>query len=157
MAGEGDQVNNEVNQQEFRFTDLEFADATHQTIYAYYQRQILNNKTLHTKFLTKSKTELNNTLKKTRNDTLLKVIQMEKEYIISQSQAKVDKIVDNNKEFSTFVASVAFEDPQIQGFESHLDKENRDALDFRISNTITCSSHQSWGRHQQQSSLCQWS
>ena len=92
MAGEGDQVDNEVNQ-EFRFTDLEFADATHTTNYAYYQRQIQNNKTLHTKFLTKSKTKLTNTLKKTRTDTLLKMIQIEKEYIVSQSLAKVDKIV----------------------------------------------------------------
>ena len=132
MAGEGDQVNDEVNQQEFRFTDLEFADATHQTNYAYYQRQILNNKTLHTKFLTKSKTELTNTLKRTRTDTLLKVIQMEKEYIVSQSLAKVDKIVENNREFSTFVTGVAFEDQQIQGFKSHLDKENRDALEKHI-------------------------
>ena len=64
MADEGDDVSNEVNQQEFRFTDLEFADATHQNSYAYYQRQIQNNKTLHTKFITKSKTELSNTLKK---------------------------------------------------------------------------------------------
>ena len=64
MAGESEEVLNDDNQQEFRFADLEFADPTHQTNYAYYQRQITNNKTLHTKFLTKSKMELNNTLKK---------------------------------------------------------------------------------------------
>ena len=122
MAGEGDdQVDNEVNKK-FRFSDLEFADATHTTNYAYYQRQIQNNKTLHSKFLKKSKADLNNTLKKPHNDTLLKVIQMEKQYIISQSSAKVDKFVECNKDFSTFVNSVAFEDIQIQGFESHLDK-----------------------------------
>ena len=64
MAGEGDELNNDADQQEFRFTSLEFADATNQANYAHNQRQILNNKTLHTKFLTKSKTELTNTLKR---------------------------------------------------------------------------------------------
>ena len=55
MAGESDEINNDTDQ-EFRFTSLEFADATNQANYAHYQRQILNNKMLHTRFLTKSKT-----------------------------------------------------------------------------------------------------
>ena len=116
MAGEsGDDINNDTDQ-EFRFASLEFADVNNQANYAHYQCQILNNKTLHTCFLTKSKTELTNTLKKTRTDTLLKMIQIEKEYIVSQSLAKVDKIVENNREFSTFVTGVVFDDHQIQGF-----------------------------------------
>ena len=121
MAGESDDINNDTDQQEFRFASLEFADANNQANYAHYQRQILNNKTLHTRFLTKSKTELTNTLKKTRTDTLLKMIQIEKEYIVNQSQAKVDNIVENNREFSTFVTGVDFNYQQIQGFEAHID------------------------------------
>ena len=131
MAGESDDINNDTDQ-EFRFASLEFADATNQPNYAHYQRQILNNKTLHMCFLTKNKTELTNTLKKTRTDTLLKMIQIEKEYIVNQSQAKVDNIVENNREFSTFVTGVDFNYQQIQGFEAHIDKENREALEKHL-------------------------
>ena len=125
MEGDGEEVNND---QEFRFADLEFADPNNQASYGYYQRQLVNNKQLHTRFLTNSKKELANNLKKTRTDALLKLIAIEKDYVVSQSHAKVDKLVENNKEFSTLVNSVDFDDQQIQGFESHIDKENRDAL-----------------------------
>ena len=132
MTGENDEAGSDVNQQEFRFLDLQFADPTHNTNYANFQRQIQNYKTLHSKYITKSKTDLGNTLKKPKNDTLLRVIEMEKKYITSQSKIKVDKMVELNKEFSAFVANVAFEDAQIQGFETRIDKENRDALTKHI-------------------------
>ena len=131
MAGDSEDINNDTDQ-EFRYTSLNFADPTNQANYAHYQRQITNNKTLHMRFLTNSKKELANNLKKTRTDALLKMISIEKEYIVNQSQAKLDKLVENNREFSTFVNGVDFNDQQLQSFETHIDKENREALEKHL-------------------------
>ena len=130
MAGEGDDTND--TDHEFRYTSLEFADQNNQANYAHYQRQVSNNNTAHTRLITNSKKELSNNLKKTRNDALLKMISIEKEYIVKESQAKLDKIIENNREFTTFVTGVDFDDHQIQSFEAHMDNVNREALEKHL-------------------------
>ena len=126
MEGEQGQLNNDNN--EFRFSNLVFAEEPNQTTYTFYQRQLVNNKTLNTRFHNESKKELGKTLKKPKNDALLNIISIEKTYYIGQSLEKVNKLVDHNKEMTALVNGVNFEDHQLQAFEIHIDNENRDAL-----------------------------
>ena len=113
MAGESYFTND--TDQEFRYTSLEFADQNNQANYAHYQRQVSNNNTAHTRLITNSKKELSNNLKKTRNDALLKMISIKKEYLVKEGQAKLDKTIENIRKFSSFVNGVDFDDQQIQG------------------------------------------
>ena len=131
MAGENDDVND--TDQAFRYPSLVFADQTNQANYEHYQRQVTNNKTTHTRYINTSKTELSNNLKKTpRNDALPKMIMIEKEYIVKESQAKLDKAIENNREFTTFICGHDFDDHQIQSFEAHVDVLNREALNKHL-------------------------
>ena len=114
MAGEDVNDVNETDQT-FRYANLEFANPTHQSTYKHFQRQVTNNKTVHTRYINNSKGELSTTVKKTpRKDALLKMVLIEKEYVIKESQAKLDKIIENNREFVIFVSGHDFNEQQIQ-------------------------------------------
>ena len=126
----GDEVNfNEINQT-FCFTDLVFADQTHQSTYKHYQCQVTNNKTTHTLYINDSKHDITTTTRKTpRNDALLKMVQTQKEYIIKESNSKLEKSTGNNKGLVTFVEGHDFDAHQIQSFKAFIDTLNREALE----------------------------
>ena len=128
MAGEDVNDVSEIDQT-FRYANLEFGDSTHQSTYEHFQRQVTNNKTAHTRYINNSKGELSTTVKKTqRNDALLKMVLIEKEYVVKESQAKLDKIIENNREFVNFVSGHDFNEQQSQSFEAFTDALNREAL-----------------------------
>ena len=127
MAGDEDNVN-EVDKT-FRYTDLVLVDQTHQQTYKHYQCQVTNNETTHTRYISDSKRDITTTTRKTpRNDALLKMVQTQKEYIIKESNSKLDKSTENNRDFVTFVGGHDFDAPQIQSFEAFIDTLNREAL-----------------------------
>ena len=63
MAGDEDNVN-EVTQT-FCYNDLVFADQTHQQTYEHYQRQVTNNKMMHTRYINNGKRDITTTTRKT--------------------------------------------------------------------------------------------
>ena len=56
------------------------------------------------------------------------MVQTQKEHIIKESNAKLDKSTENNRDFVTFVGGHDFDAPQIQSFEAFIDTLNREAL-----------------------------
>ena len=127
MAGDGEDNVNEVDQT-FRYADLAFADISHQHTYEHYQRQVTNNKMMHTHFINDSKRDITTTTRKTpRNDALLKMVQTQTGYIIKESNSKLEKSTSNIRDFVTFVGEHDFDAPQTQSFEAFIDSLNAEA------------------------------
>ena len=61
------------------------------------------------------------------------MVLIKKEYIIKESQAKLDKIIENNIEFVNFVSGHDFNEQQIQSIEAFTDALNREAMNKHMS------------------------
>ena len=124
MANEGEEDNSidvPEAQLAFPYTNLTFTDPAKQETYAHFQRQSTINKTTYTKFINKSLKDITATTKKTpKNDALCKIVETQKEYIMKESKAKLEKATQNNRYFVTFVLEHSFNEEQLQGFEAFI-------------------------------------
>ena len=56
------------------------------------------------------------------------MVETQKDYIIKESNSKLEKATKNNRDFVTFVSEHDFNTDQMQGFEAYIDAQNAAAL-----------------------------